>query len=286
MRLGYLTHQVCEIDEAEEAFAQALVLATANADSGMEARALEMLCIVSSFRGENQPAVTFGRRAIAAAESPPGDALQVARSRNALSNALTQLGSFDEARRLNQANEDFYSASHNQIDLAVTQSNLATIDHLEGNFAAALDRYRSALEILTQLGVDAYAAGALIGMGALEVEEKRCSDAIPIYGRALDASLNGGNTAAVLYALAGIATAAAMTDARVATQIWAATTEQLKRRGVQLYDPCSSQAAGAADLLRRTLGDGRFHHEAEIGRALTLDQAVTRARELLPLVLS
>jgi predicted ATPase/class 3 adenylate cyclase len=280
LRLGYLAHQLADIVEAEEAFEQALKLASADADTGMEARALEMLCVVSDAQNEFERAIEFGRRAIAAAKSQPRDQLQVARSRNALLGPLIQLGAHDEARRLGAANESFYADTGNLIDLAVTHVSVARIDHLQGELSAARERLGRALTILEPLDVDAYTASPLVGIASLEVTEGNHDEAVATYARALEACQRGGNTGGTLIALAGIATAAATTSPAAATQLWAAATSQLARLRAPLGRPFSTQAAKAAAVLRQTLGEAGFEHEVAQGRALTLDQAVATARAL------
>jgi predicted ATPase/class 3 adenylate cyclase len=280
-RLGYLLHQVGDFDEAEENFERALQLALDQGDFAAQSRALEMLCVLSRLRDDNERSAELGRRAVEAATASGGNELQLSRARQALADPLRVLGDYDEARGLLYANQAAYKAAGNAVDLAMTDAHLADLDLLEGRPAAARARCQSAIDTFDRLGLDVYLGTPLAYLGATDVMEGRLDDALRTYAQALELALGSGNTTTALFALLGAAAAARERNPPAAARLLATATTQFEARHISKQEPFRSQADTARDEIRSILGDPEFEHETLHGRTMTLHQAAAAVRELL-----
>jgi predicted ATPase/class 3 adenylate cyclase len=279
-RLGYLQHQVGDFDDAERNFESALQLALDQGDLEAQARALEMLSVLSRIRNDNERSAALGRRAVAAATSSDGNDLQLSRARQALADPLIALSEYDEARRLLDANYASYAAAGNEIDLAMTDARLGHLELLEGRPAAARARCQSSIDTFARLGVDFYAAPPLAYLGATDVMEGRLDDAVHTYAQSLELALGSGNTLVPPFALLGAATAARRLNPPAAARLLATATTQLEARHAAESEPFRSQADAARQEIRNVLGKPEFEHETLHGRTMTLEQATAAVREL------
>jgi hypothetical protein len=266
--------------EAEEAFSQALELASARRDELGTSKALELLAATACFGGDHGRAVEFGKKAVAAAEQG-NDSQQLANAKGALSLPLTALGQFDAARRLLEDALTIYERMGNAVDGAIAGINLAEVNLKEGNIAGARERSLRALETCERLGLDVYAAGALGIIGAANVVDDRLAEAVRVFGEALEASVRAGDSRTILLAALGVATAAWRAEPRLAARTWAAAMEQSDSKRLDPGGLQREQGERAMSAVRAAIGQTAFEQELQRGRALTLDEAVSLARQVV-----
>jgi predicted ATPase/class 3 adenylate cyclase len=279
-RLGHMALQSGELSEAEEVSKQALELATTLQDELDVAKALHFLAATAYMQGEHERAVELGERAVSASERS-GDESQLAQAEGGLSLPLTALGRFDAARQLLERNLAFYNRMGNSVNVAVAEINIAEIDLLQGNLASARKRSLRALETCERLGLDVYAATALAIIGAANVADDRLDEAVRMFGEALEAGVRAGDSRTILLAALGIATAAWRAEPRLAARTWAAAMEHADSKRLDPGGLQREQAERAMSAVRAAVGEAEFEQELERGRALTLDEAVALAREVV-----
>ena len=164
------------------------------------------------------------------------------------------------------------------VDVAVPLGNLADVARRQGRFSDAEALYEEALALVDSVGDDSHATYVCLGLAAVHVHQGRRDMARAPLGRALSLLVALRSPVGICSALEVAALAA--TDARSAARLLGKSDELREETGEPRsleFDLYEQAAAAAVDAL----GEERFDAAYAAGRALSLDDAVALALEVI-----
>ena len=185
-------------------------------------------------------------------------------------------GDLDRANAVYQ--EVLAKARELGVDVGIPLRGLADVARKQGRFSDAEALYEEALAPFESVGDDAWVAFACVGLAAVHIHQGRLDMARAPLRRALSLMVSLRSPVGISFALDVAALAA--TDARSAARLLGKSDELREETGEPRppVDVSYEQAAAAAV---DALGQERFDAAYAVGRALSLDDAVALALEVI-----
>jgi len=162
--------------------------------------------------------------------------------------------------------------------IANALNNLAIVVHTQGNLAGASDLYRESLAICREVGEKWIMAHVLLNMGHVAYEQGDAAGARRLYEEDLTLCRELGDRDGLAFALSGLAQLLCVgMQALRSAQVQGAVISLLKELGTSLEPIEQTYFDKTTVALKELLGEDNYQKEFEVGKALSLEQAIELA---------
>ncbi len=264
--------------EAYQWLVAALDAGDSAAETAARGRSLLGVSVIAYARGNLPGAQRFGEQALAVNRALASDRAIVS-SLNHLAN-LAMERDFDEGRALYEQALGVALRSGNDALVATITLNLGNVAAFQGDFDLSTTRYEEALAIWREKGDIEGQAAALSNLGNTELYRRRnAGRARDLFRRSLAIFTDLHDKRAIADCLAGLAGVAMLDgDPGMAARLYGAADAIREGIGSAVDANMAELEAGMAAEVRRALGEEGYRAAWEMGRALTLVEAVAEAR--------
>ena len=189
-----------------------------------------------------------------------------------------ELGEPDRSQRLFEETVQLLRAAGDRRNLALLIGNLGTVALLNGDFAAAEEGFRSAIDLSREMGERGRLPAEHLDVGIAALLRAALEDAAEQLSIALADANESGDAVTVIYAVNATAgLCAARGDDRSAGVLHGAAEAATAERGIEFT---ASDALITQQLLEpaaQRVGSAAWDMARAEGRSLTLDAALDRA---------
>jgi tetratricopeptide (TPR) repeat protein len=207
-----------------------------------------------------------------------GDLPGIAQSLDRLSVAVSHLGDHAHGIELGQESAAIYRALGDDHGLAITLNNLGSQFLSIGEIAAAEASLEEALAVFEHLGLRYRMSGALVNLALAAYLCDRHADALRLYRRVVEMTLELDYDEMLIYGLGGVAaTLCATGSAEPAATLLGAAAAAAEASRVVLAPLEQGIHDETARAVATALGDAAATELSETGRQLTLADAAARA---------
>ena len=279
-QLGDLLDRLGRLHDAERVLRDAVAVAEAVGDLRGLADAGRSLAWIEYEGGHFAAAVELGRAARANAAAA-GDTTLTWMLDHALAVFLAETeDGLDEAQQLLEGSLAARREAGDEVNVATTLVSLGEVEMARGAYAAARRDLEAALESAQRLSMQGPVSQALMFLGFLDLLEHDRAGALRRYLPALETAVESENEQLVLWALDGVAFAAAEVDPCATARIIGASETVRAAHGYKhnRFDEAAYQQW--LQELRQLAGDEAVERELALGAGLTLDEAIELAFDL------
>ncbi len=162
--------------------------------------------------------------------------------------------------------------------LANALNNMAIVVHTQGNLVEASELYEESLAICREIGEKWIMAHVLLNMGHIAYEQGDPTGARILYEEDLTLCRELGDRDGLAFALSGLAQVLCEEkQALHSAQVQGAVISLLKELGTSLEPIEQIYFDKTATTLKELLGEENYQKEFEVGKALSLEQAIELA---------
>jgi len=190
-------------------------------------------------------------------------------------------GNLEEARTLFEQTLNISRMVNNKPATTRALFNLANIARREGDHGSASQELEESLAICRQLDDSHLTTMVLLNIGDFAFRQQHYSKAHEYYKEALITSLKLKNKRVTMFSLLGFADILSAEAFYIqGAQLQGCAITLLERIGAKFTEMDLTNFNRTRDVLSAKLGENSYQQEFDIGRTLTLEQAVKTAFEL------
>jgi len=259
------------------------VLAQAGGDILTRALALQCAAVLARLQGDDEQAVALSEDALALRRQS-GDKKSIANSLGNLGILAELRGEYERTRALYEEALSLRREVGDRWGMANSLQDLAIVAHLQHDDGRAGALHEESLARYRELGDTLGIAIALLNLGELEQDRGDYTKAMALHRESLVVRHELGDTPGTAGPLEGIAAAAgSQGEGEQAAHLWGAATALRDLVGAPLPTNLRCRYEQQATAARAKLGDARWNVAWEKGRAMSLEQAVAYALEVVSL---
>jgi predicted ATPase/class 3 adenylate cyclase len=263
------------------AWVEAALAAGADEPDGLRARALESGAVVAERQGDLRAHQAYADAAYAAYDAA-GDGPGKASALRERGKAAIAGGERDRARALYEELVRLSEEVGDPWNGAIALNNLGDLALYDGDWERTIELCGKSSRLRRGIGDRWGAALALVNVATAQLSAGRPEDAARSLREALSESSDVGATMVVTSALqVSTGLAASLGRERDAARLLGAFRRSLDELGARLEQFERDQLEQTEALLAERLGPAAFDVELEVGRALSLDEAVAFAFSLI-----
>jgi non-specific serine/threonine protein kinase len=278
---GTLAWLLGDLGTARQRAETCLVAAREQHDVGLESRALALLGNLAHLRGDLAAARALVEHSLACARAVD-DRWAEGRALDVLAICALKDGDLDAAERYLEHSASVSRAANDSWSLGMSVNALGDLARVRGQTSRARAFYEEALEKARVLGATGPSAVVRSNLGHLAHQDGDDLKAAGLFAEGLPLVQMFGRDGDVIGCLVGVAGVSfGSGHAERAAQLFGAVEAGLDRSAESLWP--SNRVAYERDVqrTRHALGETRFHEAWEVGRAMSLDEAVRSALDLL-----
>lgn len=281
---GVLTREQGDYARAAALYTEALHYFRSLHDRRGEAAALNSLGMVWRDQGDFARARELYEQALHLRHEL-GDRQSVAATLNNLALLLGELGEYEEAVHLHEESLAIKRAFGDRRGIAASLNNLGMLTRARGDLARAVALYTDSLALFRELG-DIWGVAVLLNnLGNAMRDRGDIRRAAALYTESLELRRNLGDKPGIAWCLEGLA-AVALAEVRAERGAMLLGAAEALREAIGATVPLAERTDRERTLAtaRAALDEFDFSVAWARGRAMTLDDAITRALEVAHLV--
>ena len=251
-------------------------------DNRVLAFALAGLASGARMAGDYQTAFIVGEQAIQHLRASPAPSFNLGMALLAQGENAIQLGAYDTAREWLDESLALALQDGDAFRIANTFNALGDLRRLEQNYVEAASAYENGVALLRELGAQHDLASILSNLGYTSLHLGHVERARALFSESMSIHITQQNEPGMAECLIGFAAAAVIGGLPTAgARLLAAAAAISKQPSASLWKATQMEFERYLDLARLRLPQTEFQAEQTIGSAMSLEQAVNYAQNLI-----